>query len=78
MGNNMSRINSQSIKSPEGVALLMENLWLRHKTGMKQRANNVFMVELPPLTKEEKSSISHSIIDDVVAEDDENFYGGWI
>lgn len=78
MENNMSKIDSQSIKSPEGVALLMENLWLRHRAGMKQRANNVFMVELPPLTKEEKSSISHSIIDDVVAEDDENFYGGWI
>lgn len=78
MENNMSKIDSQSIKSPEGVALLMENLWLRHRAGMKQRANNVFMVELPPLTKEEKSSIRQSIIDDVVAEDDENFYGGWI
>lgn len=78
MENNMSKIDSQSIKSPEGVALIMENLWLRHRAGMKQRANNVFMVELPPLTKEEKSSIRQSIIDDVVAEDDKNFYGGWI
>lgn len=78
MENNQNNIDAQSIKSPEGVALLMENLWLRHKTGMKQRANNVFIVELPPLTKEEKSSIRQSIIDDVVAEDDENFYGGWI
>ena len=26
----------------------MENLWLRHKAGMKQRPSNVYMVELPP------------------------------
>lgn len=78
MDNTVNDIEAQSIKSPEGVALLMENLWLRHKAGMKQRANNVFMVELPPLTEEEKSSISHSSTDDVVSEDEENFYGGWI
>lgn len=78
MENNQNNIDAQSIKSPEGVALLMDNLRLRHKTGMKQCANNVFMVELPPLTEEEKSFIRLSIIDDAVAEDDENFYGGWI
>lgn len=27
----------KSIQSPEGVSILMENLWLRHKAGMKQR-----------------------------------------
>ena len=43
----------KSIHSPEGVSLLMENLWLRHKAGMPQRAGNVFMVELPPPTEEE-------------------------
>ena len=43
----------KSIQSPDGVALLMENLWLRHKAGMKQRPCNVFMVELPPPTEEE-------------------------
>lgn len=43
-------MKSQSIQSPEGVKLLMENIWLRHKAGLKQRANNVFMVELPPPT----------------------------
>ena len=49
----------KTIKSPEGVALLMENLWLRHKTGMKQRPCNVFMVELPPLTEEELAETRH-------------------
>lgn len=43
----------KTINSPEGVSLLMENLWLRHKAGMKQRLCNVFMVELPPPTEEE-------------------------
>ena len=27
----------KTIQSPEGVALLMENLWFRHKAEMKQR-----------------------------------------
>lgn len=35
----------KSIQSPDGVALLMENLWLRHKAGIKQRPCNVFMVD---------------------------------
>lgn len=35
----------KSIQSPEGVSLLMENLWLRHKAGMKQRPRNIYMVE---------------------------------
>lgn len=43
----------KTIHSPEGVSLLMENLWLRHKAGMKQRPSNVYMVELPPPTEEE-------------------------
>ena len=41
-------MKSKTIHSPEGVALLMENIWLRHKAGMKQRSNNVFFVDLPP------------------------------
>ena len=45
------------IQTPEGVARLMENLWLRHKSGLKQPENNVFMVDLPPLTEEEKAEI---------------------
>lgn len=46
-------MKSQSIKSPEGVKLLMENIWLRHQAGMKQRPNKVYIVELPPPTTEE-------------------------
>ena len=42
----------KTIHSPECVSLLMENLWLRHKVGMKQRPNNVFIVKLPPPTEE--------------------------
>lgn len=35
----------KTIQSPEGVALLIENLWLRHNAEIKQRQNNVFMVD---------------------------------
>lgn len=45
------------IQSPEGVTRLMENLWLRHKAGLKQPGNNVFWVDFPPLTEEEKAEI---------------------
>lgn len=61
-------MKSQSIKSPEGVKLLMENIWLRHQAGMKQRPNNVFMVELPPPTPEELTQMrgeeKHDELDD--------------
>ena len=49
--------NKQRIKTPEGVSKLMENLWLRHKAGLKQPENNVFWVDFPPLTEEEKAEI---------------------
>ncbi len=38
----MKTIKSKTLQSPEGVALLMENMWLRHKVGMKKRSDNVF------------------------------------
>lgn len=41
------------IQSTEGVSFLMENLWLRHKAGLRQSPSNVYMVELPPLTEKE-------------------------
>lgn len=47
----------KTIHSPEGVSLLMENLWLRHKAGMKQRPSNVYMVELPPPTEEKLADV---------------------
>ena len=37
----------QHIKSPEGVAKLMEELWLCHKVGIKSPQNNVFWVDFP-------------------------------
>ena len=49
--------NKQRIKTPEGVSKLMEDLWLRHKAGLKQPENNVFWVDFPPLTEEEKAEI---------------------
>ena len=38
-------MKSQTIQSPEGVRLLMENIWLRHKAGLGQKPDNVFFVE---------------------------------
>lgn len=49
--------NKQHVKTPEGVSKLLEELWLRHKAGLKQPENNVFFVDFPPLTEEEKAAI---------------------
>ena len=69
----------KTIQSPDGVALLMENLWLRHKTGMKQRQCNVFMVELPPPTDEELTEARQKTQDDSRPDDEtEDLYGAWI
>ena len=48
----------------------MEDLWLNHKAGNKAPQNNVFWVELPPLSEEEKMKD----IDD----NPEDLYGVWI
>ena len=69
----------QSIKSPEGVAILMGNLWLRHKAGMKQRSDNVFWVELPPPTDEELSEARRKRQMNAHTDDEpEELYGAWI
>ena len=69
----------KTIQSPDGVALLMENLWLRHKAGMKQRPCNVFMVELPPPTDEELAEARQKTQDDSRSDDEpEDLYGAWI
>ena len=47
----------KTIKSPKEVAKLMEDLWLNHKAGNKAPQNNVFWVELPPSSVEEKASV---------------------
>lgn len=69
----------KTIHSPEGVSLLMENLWLRHKAGMKQRPNNVYMVELPPPTEEELADARRKTKENSHSDDDpEELYGAWI
>lgn len=69
----------KSIQSPDGVALLMENLWLRHKAGIKQHPCNVFMVELPPPTEEELAEARGTALENDRPDDDpEELYGAWI
>lgn len=41
----------KTIKHPDGISLLMENLWLRHKAGVPQQESEVYMVELPEPTE---------------------------
>ena len=51
------KTENNTIKSPEEVRKLMEDLWLNHKAGNKAPKNNVFWVELPQLSEKEKASI---------------------
>lgn len=71
------------IKSPEGVSKLMEDLWINHKAGNKAPQNNVFWVELPPLSEAEKASIKankEAELKEAKDKDDkhEDLYGEWI
>ncbi len=68
----------KTIHSPECVSLLMENLWLRHKVGMKQRPNNVFIVKLPPPTEELAEARRKT--QEITRQDyePEKLYGTWI
>lgn len=69
----------KSIHSPEGVSLMMENIWLRHKAGMKQRPGNVYMVELPLPTEEELAEARSKAKEDSRSDDEsEELYGAWI
>ena len=57
----------------------MENLWLRHKAGIKQRPNNVYMVELPPPSEEELAEARRKAKEDIRTDDEpEELYGAWI
>lgn len=47
----------KTIQSPDDVAMLMESMWVRHTLKLPQSPNNVFMVDLPPLTDKEKAEI---------------------
>lgn len=69
----------KTIQSPDGVALLMENLWFRHKAGIKQRLSNVYMVELPLPTEEELAEASQKMQENARSNDEpEELYGAWI
>ena len=66
----------KTIQSPDGLTLLLENLWLRHKAGMKQRPSNIYMVELPPPTEEELTEARRDANEDSRPDDDpEQLYG---
>lgn len=60
----------KTIQSHDGVSLLMENLWLRHKAGLKQRPSNVYMVELPPPTEEELANARQKSQDNTRLDDE--------
>lgn len=69
----------KTIQSPDGVSLLREHLWLRHKAGMKQRPSNVYMVELPPPTEEELAEARQKTQENAQLDDEpEELYGAWI
>lgn len=69
----------KTINSPDGVTLLMENLWLRHKAGIKQRPGNVYMVELPPPTEEELADARRKAKENIHSDDEpEELYGAWV
>lgn len=73
----------QCIKAPDGISKLMEELWFRHKTGLKQPGNNVFWVDFPPLTEEERAEIEakeKAELEAAKSKDDkpEDLYGVWI
>lgn len=53
----MDELTDKHLDSPDGVGMLMESLWLRHQLNMPQRKNNVFIIDLPPLTEKEKAQI---------------------
>ena len=75
--------DKQHIKTPEGVAKLLKELWLRHKAGLQQPENNVFWVDFPPLTEEERAVFRGKKGAELKAtkeKDDkpEDLYGAWI
>ncbi len=49
--------NKNRISSPDGVSALMRELWERHNRGEKVTANNVYFVDLPEPTAEEREEM---------------------
>lgn len=75
MEKDQNNIDVQSIKSPDGVALLMENFWLRYKARLKQRPCNVYMFELPPPVEEELREARKSAVAEY---EHEELFGGFV
>lgn len=69
----------KKVKFPDGIVLLMENLWLRHDAGIKQRTDNVYEVEFAPPTSEEIAAAHGKAQARSYSEPDpEELYGAWI
>ena len=51
------RIFEGFFETDEGISKLAVDLWIRHNAGLKLPENNVFWVDFPPLTEEEKAEI---------------------
>lgn len=49
--------DTKRISSPEGVSALMRELWNQHQRGEKPSRCRVYMVDLPPVSKEEKRNM---------------------
>ena len=47
-------METKTIKSPEGVKHLVQELWEKHRRGERTASAPVYMVELPKPTEEEK------------------------
>ena len=45
---------NERIQAPEGIKKLMEELWLKHQSGEKSSKAQIYMVDLPEPTEEEK------------------------
>ena len=48
---------AKKISSPEGVVALMRDLWNQHQHGEKPSHCQVYMVDLPPVSEEEKRNM---------------------
>ena len=72
----------QRVRTPDGVSKLLEELWMRHKAGLKQPKNNVYWVDFPPLTEEEQNEINarEEVKRNAKEQGDkpEDLYGSWI
>lgn len=66
------KTEKNTIKSPEEVRKLMEDLWCSHKAGITLPKKNVFFVDLPPAEESEKSKKERDEINN------EDNYGAWI